>query len=473
MTQSVGRREFLRRSAWVAATPLVVSRTALGAPEAGPLPRVVHVHHAMAARCPDPTGVGYRNHVDQDAVFVMLDEAVKTLKGGAADAWSQVFALESPETRRLAIKINCNNATHSSDGAGDIIDAIPEPVIAVIRGFVEAGGRSSNCAIFDATDSGLPRFIATWFRQKVEAYYPDVHYNTFDVKDGGASRARAYNPRTHVTWDSAYNSPPPDTEIKRVAREADYLVNVPIVKRHSQANVTLGYKNHLGTISGAGNMHPYLYNDVPEASVLADIMGSPVVAGDPSVRSLAQKTALTVGDLLYGNACSNFGHRPYPWKLWGGEWPNCLIVSDDCVAADSVMLDVLEGEPVPAGGCGGIAAWARRYLQYAEAKGQGVHEQVTIPGSGLQRFDPAWMTYSKIDYQHVEMWHSGAELTCTRLENGAIHLQWEHYFPGLCEVFRATRPDFGDEVSLGVSPVGQYVDAEAPAIAYYQVRYRG
>lgn len=425
----------------------------------------------MAARCPSAAGLAYRDFVDQEAVSVMLNQAVQSLKGGSLEeAWQGVFALTNPETRRLVIKVNCNNATDAADGAGDIIDAIPEPAIATIQGFVMAGGLSANCSIFDATTSSPARHIATWFREKVAAIFPDVIFGAFPDSSSGGNDA--FDPRTYVTWDPAYLTPPPETRLTSIVLDADYLVNIPIVKRHSQANVTLGYKNHLGCITDPGNLHPYLYEDVPEASVLADIMGSPVVSGDPSVKSFAQKTVLTVGDMLYGQPCSNFGQNPMPWSIYRNEWPNCLFVSGDPVAADSVMFDVLDSQPGGGGGCGSVMGWARRFLQFAEQKGQGVHEHVALPANG-ELFDPSLMTYSRIDYRYLDMWASGAELTCTRIENGAILLEWEHYFPGLCEVWRATQHDFSDASILGASPTGQYVDANPPEPAYYQILFKG
>ncbi len=469
--RDIERREFLRRSAWVAASPLVLTANDWAFPEATDAkPRVVHVHHAMAARCPSKAGNAYRDFVDQARVTQMLDQAVQTLKGGSlSEAWGRVFSLPAPETRRLAIKVNCNNATDRVNGAGNIIDAIPEPAIATIRGFVLAGGHSANCSVFDATTSAPQRYIATWFRQKVLAVYPDVNFDGF-ADSGGSSDA--FDPRTHVTWDSAYRTPPGETRMSNIVLNADYLVNIPIVKRHNQANVTLSYKNHLGSISGPDKLHPYLYRDVTEASVLADIMGSPVVPGDPSVRSFRDKTVLTVGDMLFGQPCTNFGHPPHPWTLYGGEWPNCLFVADDPVAADSVMADVLQGEPTGGGGCGAIASWARRYLRIAEQKGQGVHEHVTL-STANERFNPDWMTYSRIDYRYLDLWPSGADLRCTRLENGAILLQWEHYFSGLCEVWRASRPDFSDAAVLGGASTGRYLDNNPPEKAFYQVLYAG
>ncbi|MDQ7088903.1 MAG: DUF362 domain-containing protein [Acidobacteriota bacterium] len=275
----MNRRDFLRAAVWAGAAPLVLPTRAWSLPGRNrALPRVVHVHNGMAARWPK-TGGMYRDFVDQQTVFVMLDEAVRLLKGsGLTDAWQLVFPLADPATRHLMIKINCNNSTDPADGAGNIIDAIPEPAVAVIRGFVRAGGLSANCHIYDMTTGSGARYIPPWFRDRVRAYYPDVQFHA----SGGALAGRdAWDPRTHVTWDPAHVNTPPETEINALVLDADYIVDIPIVKRHSQANATLGYKNHLGSIRNANALHPWLYNDTPEASVLADIMGSPVVPSDP------------------------------------------------------------------------------------------------------------------------------------------------------------------------------------------------
>jgi hypothetical protein len=175
--------------------------------------------------------------------------------------------------------------------------------------------------------------------------------------------------------------------------------------------------------------------------------------------------------MLYGQPCSNFNVVPRPWQTFHNEWPNGLVVSDDPVAADSVMLDLLEAEPADDGGCGGIKSWARRYLEYAELKGQGVRDAVDLP-VGVP-FDPQRMAYTRLDYRYVDLWPSGALLTVSRLETGAALLEWEHYFSGLCEVQRATVPDFSDAVLLGVTPARQYVDPAPPEPSFYRILFAG
>lgn len=457
------RRDFLRRTTLASAGLASGGGWFEGDGSAAAPGRVVHVHHGRAARWPRASG-RYRDFVDLAAVRRMLDAAVAELKGtGADEAWSRVFAKPDPAARKLSIKINCNNAYDPADGAGDDIDAIPEPVIAVIDGFVRAGGRAANVNVYDATNSPPQRHIATWFRDRVRAAHPGTLFNA--PWSGGTG----CDARTCVTWSGGYATTPPATRLAGAVLAADYVVNVPIVKRHGQANVTLGYKNHFGSVAACDRLHPYVFYDTPNVSALADIMGSPVVPGDPSVEPLYRKTVLTVGDMLYGQPCSNFDQPPVPWVTWGGEWPNGLVVSDDPCAADSVMLDLLEAEPALSG-CGSLRSWARRYLQVASQKGQGTYDHVALPSG--QRFDAARMAYTRLAYRYLDLWPSGAALDVTRDATGAPVLAWEHYFAtGRFEVLRATRPDFADAIVVGLTTQRTYRDGTAPPRAFYRIRY--
>ncbi len=147
MAPAVPRRDFLRSATVLSAGTLLAGRLGWADPAPESVTgRVVHVRHGRAATWSRSTGL-YRDFVSQAAVNLMLDEAVQALKGGTlAAAWGRVFSLAANETRLLGIKINCNNSNDAT-GAGSQIDAIPEPVIAVIRGFVRAGGRSANVRV--------------------------------------------------------------------------------------------------------------------------------------------------------------------------------------------------------------------------------------------------------------------------------------------------------------------------------------
>lgn len=458
------RRRFLQGSA-LAAVGGLTGRAARAWTDSGS-GRVIHVHHGRAVTWSGSSGL-YRDFVDLGAVRQMLDVAVRALKGGSYDeAWQQVFPLSNPESRRLSIKLSLNNALDPDDGAGNDIDAIPEPAIAVIDGFVRAGGSAANVNVYDATNTAPQRHLATWLRARITAHHPAVRFN-----QAWPGIPSGCGPATCVRWSPAHTSPPPDTRFSDAVLSADYVVNIPIVKRHGQAGVSLGFKNHFGSIDRCDRLHSWVFADTPSASVLADIMASPSSVGDPTVVPLFQKTVLTVGDLLLGQPCRNFDATPRPWTLFGGEWPASLIVSDDVVAADCVMIDLLQAEPATDGGCGPIHSWSRRHLQFAASAGCGVFDSVTLPVG--QRFDPARMTYAAIDYHHLDLQSSAARVIVTRPQTGGVLIEWTHPLPGRCEIYRSTHADRSDGLRLGVSPIGRWLDPNPPEPAFYWVRYIG
>ena len=472
----ITRRQFIRRSAvigtaaWLGREAGLVTEVMAAENDRG-LPRVVHGRHGRAVLWSEVSGL-YRDWVDQDAVSSILNASVRRLKGGTLDeAWQSVFPLANPESRILAIKVSCNNSNDSVNGAGNEIDAVPEPAIAVVEGFIRAGGLEQNVHIYDGSDEYPIRYIASWFREKVVARFPQVMFHD-DAFSNGGYPAGPYHPSTHVTWSAGYESPPPEMSIYQLVLDADYLVNIPIVKPHGFANVSLGFKNHFGTVNRCARLHPYLQEDVPQASVLADIMASPRDPTNPNVRSIAEKTVLTVADMLYASACTHFNTIPDPWITFGGEWPAALVVSDDPVALDSVLIDLIEAEPRHGSGdCAQIKSYVRTYLRHAEGLGLGAHDQVDLPVGELH--DPSRMNYQKIDYHYLELFRGGAELMLSRNLDGSIQLSWDHYFDGSFEVYRAGNADFSDQSLLAVTSEKTYTDRSAPDRAYYRVVYSG
>lgn len=458
------RREFLK-TGLVAAGAAWLTGRADGQPAR---PRVIHIQNGYAVSWPRDTSL-YRSFVDQQRVDRMLDRAVVALTGlPVTPAWQSIFALGQNSSRTLAIKVNLNNSTDPVHGASNDIDALPHPAVAVVQGFVRAGGDPAHVTIYDATNTLPTRFAADWFRDHVHLHFPAVRFCAAGGGDSapGEHLGTPYDPATHVTWRSGYAEPPPRTRVADVVLAADYLVNIPIVKRHCAANVTLGFKNHFGSIDRCDRLHPWVEQQTPGVSLLADLLDSPRQAGNPNLRSIAQKTVLTVGDLLYGQPCSNFGHPPRPWTIFRREWPASLIVADNVVAADSVMLDILEAEPAFDGDCGAMRTWTRSHLQVAEALGLGPHETIALPVG--EPFDPARLNYGKIDFQSICAQAGGAALRL-RSEQTGIRLEWTHPLGGPYQVHRSPSPDFQSYGVLTSTADPTYLDPAPPHPCFYRI----
>ena len=88
----------------------------------------------------------------------MVDEGVKRLTGKTtlAKAWQDILPNYQPG-QGIAVKVNFNNTT-TCDDIDNQIDAIAEPVNAIIRGLKSIGVRETDIWIFDAIRAIPNRF---------------------------------------------------------------------------------------------------------------------------------------------------------------------------------------------------------------------------------------------------------------------------------------------------------------------------
>jgi hypothetical protein len=336
----------------------------LGVPGSGV--KAVHVHHAKATHWDFSTG-WYGSYVRQGVVDSMMEEGLMRLTDTALveDAWTVLLSDYEPG-QKIAVKVNLNNST-----CGDTdnqIDALIEPVNALIRSLVTAGIAEEDVWVYDAIRSMPQRFYGR--REFTEARF---------FGNAGCADAVAPFGRGNRSLRVAFSHPALRSErwLTSLLGDATYVINMPILKRHGAHPVSLGFKNHFGSLNDLGgdgddNPHPYIdpgdgrYST--NSSPLVDIYANP---------NIADKTVLTVGDGLFG--ASGCHHTPAPWSTFGDRAPNSLLFSRDPVAIDCVMCDLLAAE-------WGVDDAAYDYLQLAEARGLGLFEKGDPWGSGYTRF---------------------------------------------------------------------------------------
>ena len=318
--------------------------------------RVVHVHDPDATSWNGSSNY-YYNYVNQSVVNEMVDRGVMALTGTAtrADAWRALIPNYSGGI--VAIKVNFNNSQQ-----GNLINALIHPVNAVIRGLLEIGVAAQNILVYDAV-----RPIPSYFRNG--CLYTGVQF--YDVNNASFPIAVSFG-RPGV----------PAEYLTSAVVNAAYLINVPIMKGHSISGVTLGFKNHLGTINSPLPLHDYIgpgwshydsgYNPMVDIHLTSHIR---------------TKTVLVLGDGLFASR-DNTNVVPTRWQTFGNQFPNSLFFARDPVAVDCVMYDLLAAEGCP-------YAWdeATDYLRVAAAAGLGVYEHGDPWGSG----------YSHIDYVKINL----------------------------------------------------------------------
>jgi hypothetical protein len=346
--------------------------------------KVIHVHSEDATNWagePD-----HWNYVDQVVVNQMVDRGLMELTGAAtvADAWRALMPTYQPG-QKIAIKVNLNN-TRVCDNTNANIDALVHPINAVAGGLIQIGVAPQDICVYDAIRA-VPDRIVDEDLHGVSFFDGSGKNDPLTVpcrNDAGFTES----PETRVTFHHPLGDPMPQEHVTDVLMNATYLINMPIMKgSHSFAGVTLGFKNHFGTIDYCSGLHDYInVNAQPpvyrsDYNPLVDLIRSPLIGG---------KTVLTIGDGVF--AARDFLQPPEPWTTFGGKAPNSLFFAKDPVAIDCLMHDLLAAEPQT-----GVSAEANNYLRLASEAGLGVFEQ----GNPWQV--PYGSGYDNIEYVRLEL----------------------------------------------------------------------
>ena len=324
-------------------------------------PRVIHVHSENATNW-DGTDPYYWNYIDQEVVDEMVDQGLifLTSTNNITDAWRTLLP-NFLSGENIAIKASFNNSKDCNN-IDDQIDSVIEPFNAVIRGLKLIGVPESSIWIYDAVRSVPHRFR------------DDCAYSGVRFFDDGCDEVATFissDPNAIITFNPPENiGPLPSIRVNDVLINADYLINIPVMKHHDGAGVSLGFKNHFGTIDHPSDLHPYIGRS---ASATYDAQVD--VFNNPHIRF---KTILTLGDGLF-SALMNYD-PPSLWSTFGNQVPKSLFFSVDPVAIDSVMCDFLDAEKT-------LPDFARWHLALASRAGMGIFEIGDPWDSGYQEID--------------------------------------------------------------------------------------
>jgi hypothetical protein len=257
-----------------------------------------------------------------DALFKNFNETKKKGKNGF-----------SPN-QKIAVKINQNNTLRHADTTG--LNASPQLVYALIRSLTkEAGVPQGNITIFDAS-----RFISDNIFNKCHKDFPDV---LFVDNEGGYGRTKS----TYVEKAIPYSvdNGKLATGLATCAVEADYLINLALLKGHVGQGVTLCGKNFYGATSIDRNWRKNAHDNFNQDRqgkdkymTFTDFLGH---------KDLGGKTLLFMIDGFYA-ARSQDGPPLIKdkWRMapFNNRWCSSLFASQDGVALDAVGIDFLRSE---------------------------------------------------------------------------------------------------------------------------------
>jgi hypothetical protein len=307
--------------------------------------RVVWIHDPAVAMWDSVSGNWWDdNVVSQKETDKMLKESLLNLTGEKSEknSWKALFTYFNSKHNRqgksyqdgekIAIKINTNN-TYGHVNSPEI-NATPQMVLSLLTSLVnEAGVPQDKITVLDAS-----RFITDNIYDKCHAIFPNV---IFVDNIGGDGRTKS----TYVDNAIPYSvdNGKLATGLARCVVEADYLINMALLKGHVGQGVTLCAKNYYGTTSIYNDWRKNAHNNFnpgrdgkSQYLTFVDFMAH---------KDLGDKTMLFLIDGVYGSKLVNGAPGPR-WKMepFNNNWACSLLASQDPVAIDAVGLDFLRSE---------------------------------------------------------------------------------------------------------------------------------
>jgi hypothetical protein len=303
--------------------------------------RVVWGHDTKIASWDGKTGFWwedqYNNQKETDKLLAQTLFSLTNTKG-EKKSWDALFRFYNKTKtkvdagyqsgQKIAIKINMNNVdAHESNNR---INANPQLVLSLLSSLISEGGVPQE----QITVADPSRFITNNIFDKCHAAFPNVR---FVDHNGGDGREKATFTKNGFQYSFDF-----DRQTRGLATcfvEADYVINMALMKGHVSQGVTLSSKNFFGCVDietdWRKNAHGSGFSQNREGkrqySVYPDFIGH---------KDLGAKTILFLIDGIYGNKFVD-GIPEFRWALtpFNNQWPNSLFASQDPVAIESVVLD--------------------------------------------------------------------------------------------------------------------------------------
>jgi hypothetical protein len=303
--------------------------------------RVAWGHNTRIASWDGKTGFWWEDHfnnqIETDKLLAQTLASLTNTKN-EKKAWENLFRFYNKTKKntdagyrsgeKIAIKINMNNTdAHESSNR---INANPQLILSLLSSLINKGGiPQENITLADPS-----RFITNNIFDKCHAAFPKVH---FVDHNGGDGREKATFTENGFLYSSDFKGS--TTGLATCFTEANYVINMALMKGHVSQGVTLSSKNFFGCTNietdwrknSHGNGFSQSREGKRQYSVYPDFMGH---------KDLGAKTMLFLIDGIYGNKFVD-GIPEFRWALppFNNQWPNSLFASQDGVAIESVVLD--------------------------------------------------------------------------------------------------------------------------------------
>jgi hypothetical protein len=319
--------------------------------------RVVWVHNADATTqtCSNTSGDYWflDKNTNQSAINSMLSDGLKkmTEKTNCADAWDALFKYFNynhskgykgyTPGEKIVIKVNLTTMGNGGRNLNDAMDATPQLALSLLEQLVDTLKITQSDITFGDPYRGFPNEL--W--DKCHTKYPNVHY--FEGLGTDGREQTVINPDVKFfTSDDAFQSRLPQAYV-----DAAYLINMPCLKSHGSAGISIAAKNHQGSMIGpdqdatSQGMGSYLHYDYAGDFRTNQVMGIYRHFVDfMASKYLGGNTLIYIVDAIWSGR-DWFG-AVEKWKMapFNNDWTSSLFISQDAVAIESVGFDFLYNE---------------------------------------------------------------------------------------------------------------------------------
>ncbi len=313
---------------------------------------------------------------DLPVIEKMISDVLQSLTGTTSDkdAWEALFKYYNKNHNKgevtyqtgekIFIKINATSAWDGNFNTSDlskkdgkyysVAETNPYIVLAVFKQLTHVVGVPQNMIYVGDPLKHIYKYMYELWHNE----FPDIHY--LDYSYGTLGREKVvksqeplifYADKGQVlntgSWNDPFGGEPVyEDHLYTIFQDMEYMLNIPTLKGHKRAGVTMFAKNHFGSHcrDDASHLHNGLVNPTEQDPfrqgyglyrVLVDIMGHELLGG---------KNLVYILDALY--AGSEAVDPPTKWTTapFNNDWTSSIFASLDPVAIESVGYDFLIAE---------------------------------------------------------------------------------------------------------------------------------
>jgi len=289
----------------------------------------------------------------QTVVEKMLADGLKNVSGESTSAksWDAIFkyfnsnhnkgSVGYTSGEKIVVKINCTTLGGGGRKLGAALNTTPQLAMALLEQLIDTLKISQSDITFGDPYRGMPDEIYIPCHTK----YPNVHYIE-GLGTSGREQTKLSKDNLFFNSDGKFQSRLPQAYL-----EAAYLINLPSLKTHDSAGITVAAKNHQGSVIAADqtpnnqSMINYLHYDYPVGMAENQVMGIyRHIVDYMANKYLGGNTLIYIVDGLWSGR--NWDGVIEKWKMppFNNDWTSSLFLSQDPVALESVGFDFLYNE---------------------------------------------------------------------------------------------------------------------------------